>query len=76
MTDRLIDALPILSTTAIPAVVLLAVAYVARPQGGRRWLLPRPVSARDVIRRLEAERAEERPTWLTDWTTPSTEAQR
>ncbi|MDG4791887.1 hypothetical protein O7626_39425 [Micromonospora sp. WMMD1102] len=55
MMQTLIDALPILGATVIPALVLLAIGYVLRPQGGDRWLSPRPVPVRELTRRLDRE---------------------
>lgn len=45
--------IPILSITLAPALLILAVAYPLRPQGGRQR--PRPVPARLILARLADE---------------------
>ena len=45
---------PVLAATVAPALILLAVAYPLRPQGGR--LRARPVPARRLLARCEVDR--------------------
>ena len=60
--------IPILAATVAPALLLLAVTYALRPQGGARWLRPNPVPAGRLIAALAAEHAARpRPT---DWRSP------
>ena len=77
MIARLIDAMPILGSTVIPALVLAWIRYILRPQGGTRWLGTQPLPVRDLCRRLEREwRAH--PEWTdyrtSEWTVQPREA--
>lgn len=47
--------IPIVSITIVPALIILAVAYPLRPQGGR--MLSHSVPAREIIARLGGEEA-------------------
>lgn len=45
--------MPIISITVVPAALILAVAYVLRPQGGRQR--PHPMPADRILTRLATD---------------------